>query len=298
MGKISQILILFLFPVIAFSQQIEVNGYFTQDSAKLGERVGYVLKVKHPEATQIIFPDSTFDYSPLVLLEKKTFISSTTEGITQDSTIYYLSNFSLEPSIFLTLPVYELVRYDSVTYFPNEAELKLKLTLDSIPEQPVFQENNVYQPLEKSLNWIMVAILIGGILILLGVLYLLFAKRINKIWRERNEKRRWKQFEKKWKIKTAQLEQSPTMEIADEVIGLWKGYMESITGLPIKEWTSSEISERLDDKKVFESLRSIDMIIYAGKSPENDQSRDYLLQIAREKYQENLTQIKHERAVS
>ncbi len=298
MGKISQILILFLFPVIAFCQQIEVNGYFMRDSAKLGERVGYILKVKHPEATQIIFPDSKFDYSPLVLLEKKTFMSSTSEGTTQDSTIYYLSNFSLEPSIFLTLPVYELVRYDSVTYFPNEAELTLKLTLDSIPEQPVFQENNVYQPLEKSLNWIMVAILIGGILILIGILYLLFAKRINKIWRERNEKRRWKQFEKKWKIKTAQLEQSPTIEIADEVIGLWKGYMESITGLPIKEWTSSEISEKLDDIKVFESLRPIEMIIYAGKSPENDQSRDYLLQVAKNKYQENLTQIKHERAVS
>lgn len=298
MGKISQFLIFFLFPVIAFGQQVEVNAYFTQDSAKLGERVGYVLKVKHPEATQIIFPDSTFDYSPLVLLEKKTFMSSTSEGITQDSTIYYLSNFSLEPSIFLTLPVYELVRYDSVTYFPNEAELKLNLTLDSIPEQPIFQENNVYQSLKKSVNWIMVAILVGAILVLLGVLYALFAKRINKIWREQSEKRRWRQFEKKWKIKTAQLEESPAIEIADEVIGLWKGYMESITGLPIKEWTSSEISKKLDDYKVFESLRSIDMIIYAGKSLENDQSIDYLLQVAKEKYQENLTQIKHERAVS
>lgn len=298
MGKISQFLFLFLFPVFAFSQQVEVNAYFMQDSAKLGERVGYVLKVKHPEATQVIFPDSTFDYSPLVLLEKQTFISSTSEGITQDSAIYYLSNFSLEPSIYLTLPVYELIRYDSVTYFPNEAELKLKLTLDSIPEQPIFQENNVYQPLEKSLNWIIITILIGGILVLLGVLYLLFAKRINKIWRERSEKRRWKQFEKKWKIKTAQLEAYPAIEIADEVIGLWKGYMESITGLPIKEWTSSEISEKLEDKKVFESLRSIDMIIYAGKSSENDQSRDYLLQVAKEKHLENLNQIKHERTVS
>jgi hypothetical protein len=74
--------------------------------------------------------------------------------------------------------------------------------------------------------------------------------------------------------------------------------MESITGLPVKEWTSSEISEKLDDQKVFESLRSIDMIIYAGKSAENDHSRDYLLQVAKEKHQENLNQKKHERAVS
>lgn len=259
-----------------------------RDSARLGERVGYVLKVKHPETSQVIFPDSTFDYSPFVLLEKQTFISSTREGVTVDSTIYFLSNFSLAPRSFLTLPVFEIVRYDSVTYYPNEAEIQLKLELDSIPDEPIFKENNVYQVLTKEWNWIIISLVILAILSLLVIVILIFARPIQRLWREQREKRRWNQFERKWSLKMTQLEEFPSVALADEVIGWWKSYMESMTQLPIKEWTSSEISENLNDPKVLESLRSIDMIIYAGKSSKNDPTRHYLLEIARSKYQEKL----------
>lgn len=199
MGKIGIFLSLLLFSHSSFAQSVQVEGYFTQDSAKLGERVGFVLKARYPESSQVIFPDSTYDLSPLVLLEKKTFISQTQDGETLDSAIYYLSNFSLDPSVYLSLPVYELSRYDSITYFSNEAELKLKLTLDSIPEQPVFQENNVYQPIEKNFNWLLAALIIGGIVLLLGGFALLFAKRIKALFKRNREKIRWLQFERKWK---------------------------------------------------------------------------------------------------
>tara|TARA_R110002012_G_scaffold140520_1_gene298161 strand:- start:11501 stop:12397 length:897 start_codon:yes stop_codon:yes gene_type:complete len=295
--KTLKIFLFILLPFLSNAQQIKVDAYFMQDSAKLGERVGYVLKATYPESAQIIFPDSTFDFSPLVLLEKKTFISNTQDSITQDSTIYYVSNFSLDPSSYLTLPVYELARYDSVVHYPLEAELKLKLTLDSIPEQLVFQQNNIYQPLEKSFNWIIIGIILGGILLLLGLLYFFFADKVQEYWNERREKRRWSQFEKRWKTQTALLTQNPSIESADEVIGLWKGYMESITKLPIKEWTSSEIGERLNNLKIFKALRTIDLIIYAGESSKSEEATNYLLEVAREKYQEKQTKIKHERAV-
>lgn len=296
MAKTLKLLFFLLTPLLVNAQQITVDGYFMQDSAKLGERVGYVLKATYPESTQLIFPDSTFDFAPLVLLEKKTFISHTRDSITQDSTIYYLSNFSLDPSSFLTLPVYELARYDSVVHYPLEAELKLKLALDSIPEELVFQENNIYQPLEKSLNWIIIGIILGGILLLIGVLYFLFADKIQEFWKERREKRRWSQFEKRWKTQTTLLTENPSIEAADEVIGLWKGYMESITQLPVKEWTSSEIGKRMDNLEIFKALRAIDLIIYAGESSKSEEATTYLLEVAREKYQEKQTKIKHERA--
>jgi hypothetical protein len=285
-----------IFPFIAPAQQVTVDGYFMQDSAKLGERVGYVLKATYPESSQLIFPDSSFDFSPLVLLEKQTFLSHTKEGVTQDSAIYYLSNFSLDPSVFVTLPVYEFSRYDSITHYPLEAELKLKLTLDSIPEKLVFQENNVYQPLEKELNWIITGILIGGILLLLVVFYFLFNKRLKAYFGDLSEKRRWKKFEKKWKIQTSELNQNPTIELADEVIGLWKGYIESITNLPVKEWTSSEIGLQLEDPEIFKSLRAIDMIIYAGVSAQSEEATNYLLQVAKEKFERKISKNKHERA--
>lgn len=296
MGRIGVFLLFLGLSFSSLAQSVQINGYFTQDSARLGERVGFVLKARYPETTQLLFPDSTYDFSPLVLLEKKTFLSHTTEGVTTDSAVYYVSNFALDPSVFLSLPVYELNRYDSVTYFSDEAELKLKLTLDSIPEQLVFRDNNVYQPLEKNFNWLLAALITGGVIVLLGGFALLFAKRIKAIFKRNREKLRWVQFERKFKKLSTLLAQTPALELADEVVGLWKGYMESITKLPFQEWTSSEISEALEDKEIFKALRAIDMIIYAGKEAKSEESTNYLLEVARKKYQEKLNHIRNERA--
>jgi hypothetical protein len=289
--------ILFLIASIQVSaQKVQVSGYFTKDSARLGERVGYVLKASYPQSAQLIFPDSTFDFSPFVFLEKKTFVSATTEGITQDSSVYFLSNFSLEPSSYLALPVFELNRYDSITHYTTDAELKLKLNLDSIPEQLQFKENNVYQPLDKPFNWFVFSAIIGGILLVIGILFFVFAERIKRLFRKNRERLRWIQFERKWKKLSDLLQQQPNQSTADEAVGLWKGYLEHLRSQPIQEWTSSEIAAALDDKEVFKALRSIDMIIYAGAEGDTSAATTYLLEVAKANYRTTLNQIKHERS--
>jgi len=288
--------ILFLVASIQVSaQKVQVSGYFTKDSARLGERVGYVLKASYPQAAQLIFPDSAFDFSPFVFLEKKTFVSATTEGITQDSAVYFLSNFSLEPSSYLALPVYELNRYDSITHYTTDAELKLKLNLDSIPEQLQFKENNVYQSLDKPFNWFVFSSIIGGILLVVGILFFVFAERIKRLFRKNRERLRWIQFERKWKKLSDLLQQKPNQSTADEVVGLWKGYLEHLRAQPIQEWTSSEIAAALDDKEVFKALRTIDMIIYAGAEGDTSAATSYLLEVAKANYRTTLNQITHER---
>lgn len=295
MGKFGVILFLFLISLPVSAQLVRVNGYFMQDSARLGERVAFVLKASYPQASQLIFPDSTHDYSPFVFLEKRTFVTATNEGLTQDSAVYFLSNFSLEPSAYLSLPVIELSRYDSISYFTPAAEIALILTLDSIPEELVFQENNVYQPLDKPFNWFIFSTVIGGILLGIILLFIVFADRIKRLFRKNREKLRWMQFERKWKRLSDQLQKDPKQVLADEVVGLWKGYLESLTSQPFQEWTSSEIAEALDDKEVFKALRSIDMIIYAGVEGDTATATAYLLEIAKTKYQTFLNQISHER---
>ncbi|MEK0442416.1 MAG: hypothetical protein RL403_1394 [Bacteroidota bacterium] len=295
MGRI--LIFLFLlavsFPISA--QQVQVTGYFIKDSAQLGERVGYVLKASYPQAAQLIFPDSTYDFSPFVFLEKKTFVSSTTEGITQDSAVYFLSNFSLEPSSYLALPVFELNRYDSITHYTTDAELKLKFNLDSIPEQLQFKENNIYQTLDKPFNWFVFSAIIGGILLFIGILFFVFAERIKRLFRKNRERLRWIQFERKWKKLSDSLSQNPNQALADEVVGLWKGYLEHLRAQPIQEWTSSEIATAMDDKEVFKALRSIDMVIYAGVEGDTRAATSYLLEVAKANYRTTLNQITHER---
>jgi hypothetical protein len=188
-----------------------------------------------------------------------------------------------------------LARYDSITYFTNEAELKLKLNLDSIPEQLQFKENNVYQPLDKPFNWFVFGAVFAGILLSLGILFFVFAERIKRLFRKNREKIRWIQFERKWKKLAESLQQNPNQTLADEAIGLWKGYLEHLRYQPIQEWTSSEIAAALEDKEVFKALRSIDMIIYAGGEGDTSAATTYLLEVARTNYQSTLNQINHER---
>jgi hypothetical protein len=288
-------MLLLLTSVQVSAQKVQVKGYFSQDSAQLGERVGYVLKASYPQGAQLLFPDSTFDFSPFVFLEKKTFVSATSGGITQDSAVYFLSNFSLEPTSYLSLPVFELNRYDSITHYTTDAALQLKLNLDSIPEQLQFKENNVYQVLDKSFNWFVFSCIVGGILLGLTILFFVFAERIKRVFRKNRERLRWIQFERKWKKLSESLSQNPNQALADEVVGLWKGYLEHLRSQPIQEWTSSEIATALDDKEVFKALRSIDMIIYAGVEGDTSAATTYLLEVAKANYRTTLNQITHER---
>ena len=190
MAKKLLFIVLVFLPNFIFAQGVNVEGYFMADSAKLGERIGYVLKATYPRDKQLIFPDSTYNYEPFVLLEKKTYVSSTIDSVTTDSTVYFVSNFALDSTVYLTLPVFELSRYDSVTHYPLEAALAVNWQLDSIPEQLAFQENNVYQPIPKNWNWILIGLILVLLLIALVGGYLLFGKRIKKYLTERNEKKK------------------------------------------------------------------------------------------------------------
>lgn len=268
MGKVLFFLCIisyFLIPQQAHSQDLEVEGYFMQDSAMLGERVGYVLKAKSKPGVNIVFPDSTHNYSPFVLLEKKSFISSTQEDVTVDSVVYYVSNFSLDPVAKLALPVYEVFRFDSLVHMPLEASLALKLTIDPLPEELSFKDNNVYQPIPTEFNMLVLLLILGVIAVLAIIVLVIFGKKIKRKWDNWREKQKYKRFVKRWNAAETAFAATPDMAQADELLGLWKTYMEHLNNEPFREWTTTEISEFLDNKEIIKDFRAIEMVIYAGK---------------------------------
>jgi hypothetical protein len=281
-------LILFSFQTVA--QEIQVEGYFLKDSAKIGERVPYILKASYGKGYNVVFPDSTYDYSPFEFLEKKTFISYTDEGVTLDSAVYYISNFSLDPITEFSLPVFQVFKYDSLEHRPLEASLALQLIIDEIPQEPIFQENNVYQPLETDYNyplWIAVFI---GILILAGLLMFFFGKSIQRQWQIYLEKRKYSRFTRRWEKAEQAFAANPAMEHADELLGLWKTYMEHLKNKPFRDWTTTEISEFLKNKEIIKDFREIEMIIYAGKEGKDlSQACKNLRNICTDTYNQKIT---------
>lgn len=272
MGKLIYFLLTWTLAGLTFSlnaQEVSVNGYFLKDSAKLGERVGYVLKATYPSSLDILFPDSAFNYGSMEYLSKQTFTSYTKDSLTLDSAVYYLSNFSLEPVKSYQLPVFEVLKYDSIRHLPEEASLRLVLTIDELPDILTFQENNVYQKISQGFNYPVLGVVLGVVLILLVTSYLLLGKKLHDAWLIYLEKKKRKKFLLQWDQAKNKLALHPDLTAADELLGLWKSYMESLTGQPFREWTTTEIANHLNQPKLVKDIRDIEVIIYADKVAEN-----------------------------
>jgi hypothetical protein len=253
----------------SFAQEVSVEGYFLKDSAMLGERVGYVLKATYPSSLDILFPDSAYNFGSMEYLSKQTFTSYTQDSLTLDSAVYYLSNFSLEPVKSYRLPVFEVLRYDSISHLPQEASLHLILTIAELPDVLTFQENNAYQKVKQGFNYpLLVLILVAVIILLIGA-YFLFGQKIRDAWNIYLEKKKRKKFLLQWQLAKERLVRQPDLSSADELLGLWKSYMESLTGQPYREWTTTEIADHLTQPAIVKDIRDIEVIIYADRVSEN-----------------------------
>ncbi len=293
MGKFNIIIIscvLLLSTTFASSQELKVEGYFLADSAKLGERVGYVLKAIYSPGTNLIFPDSTFAFGEdIALLEKKTYISQTKNNVTLDSAVYYVSNFSLDPVLKFSLPVFEILKYDSIIHYPEEANLALKLSIDPLPQDLIFEDNNIYQPLETEFNYPLALVVLGAMVVVAIIMIFVFGKKIQKLWATWMEKRKYRRFLRRWEYAEKSFASEPDMAHADELLGLWKTYMEHLKNKPFREWTTSEISDFLENKAIINDFREIELIIYAGRDGKNiGEACKNLKEVCRDSFQQKL----------
>ncbi len=295
MGKFNWIICSFLLLVssnFTRAQELQVTGYFLQDSAMLGERVGYVLKASYPSQLNVLFPDSTYRFGDMEYLGKETFVSFTQDDITLDSVVYYLSNFSLEPVKKYRLPVFEVLPYDSISHMPEDALLQLVLTIDEMPQDLQFKETNRYQPIRKDFNYPYWIIGLSLLFIISLSLFLLFGKNVRKRWKIYQEKRRQRKFLERWKQTKSAFIANPSLEAADELLGLWKGRMENLTGVPFREWTATEISEHLGIPGLLQDFRKIELIIYANRPAEDvQQACDHLEEISTATFHQTIKSI-------
>jgi len=287
-------LLIFLISSIPFAkgQDVVVEGYFLQDSAKLGERVGYVLKSNYPSDLPIIFPDSTFDFGNFEYLDKQIFSSLSEDSITIDSAVYWISNFSLDSVQAFRMPVFEVLKYDSISHFPPPATLALTLTIDEIPEELAFEENNTYLNIPIAFNYPYLIIGISVLVILLVLAFVIFGKGLFKRWKAYRERKKWRTFISNWEGSMSALVQHPGTKEADELLGLWKNYLENLTGLPYKEWTATEISVHLNKPEIIKDFRKIELIIYANRVDDNiREACDNMLKISEGLLEEKIDKI-------
>lgn len=282
----------------AFAQEIKVASGFVKDSVALGEPVSYYLTARYPERVMALFPDSTFKFSPFEFNSKKFFPTKTVNGISYDSAVYTLSTFEIDPTQYLSLPVYVTTARDC-TAFESTRDSIFLIEQIKIPAGDTLaiknlelKSNTLYERVRMQFNTVILMIVLGVLLVAAIIVWIIFGKKIIRHFRiQRLEK----QFKKFIAVFTEQIEDATktfSREKTERALSTWKKYQEELERKPYTKLTTREIVRMDQDKALEESLSAVDKSIY-GNQPVAAEPLQTLKVIAEQRFVKKIEQLRH-----
>ena len=249
-----------LLQVGVFGQEVVTRGYFSQDTVQLGEPVSFTMIVDYPRGIEVLFPDSTFDFSPFEYLDKNYLNTVSDLDNSNDSVVYQLATFELDTIQRLKLPVFLISDGDSVLIDSNTDSVYLQHMITSDLDSLNIQETIDYQKVSKAFNYPYLMIALGILAVVALAVAFFFGSEIRRKYKlYRLRKAHLKFLEK---FKELQNEGLETSEKAEQLLGFWKKYLEKLEGLPYTKLTTREIVTLEQNQEFKETLRSIDSSIY------------------------------------
>ncbi len=246
-----------------------VKGYFLADSLSIGESVPYILTARYPASRQIIFPDSLYTFSPFEISRKKFFPTVTKGDTSYDSVVYMLTTFEIDSIQQLRLPVFVVQEKDCLAVFAPLDHVSLRHQVATVPdsvsvEKLPLKANTAYQKVKWILNYPLVLIGIGTLVVLLIVGWLIFGKRIRKYFALKRLNKGYQEFLERFNGALGRLGSQFSARAAEETLIIWKDYMEGLEDYPYLKLTSREIVRLVGDTKLEHALKSVDRTIYGG----------------------------------
>ena len=297
-NRIYLALLLMFFHSFAYAQEAKVRGSFLADSVKIGEEISYTLTASYSKNLTLIFPDSTFSFTPFEFQKKKFFATKTTNGLSYDSVVYLLSTFEIDSVQKLKLPVFVVHKSDCTSIFSETDEVILKQLVRHVPDTVAAKD----LPLKTNTNYLHVkwlfnypvAIIISGILLISSIAgFFIFGKRIRKYFMLRKLNRNHQNFITKFNDTVSGLRSNFSTIKAETALVHWKYYMEGLLQTPYSKLTSKEILNHEKDEQLGEALRTIDRVIYGGISSPSQESFDGLRNYCEQQFQLKLKEVSH-----
>ena len=90
-NRIYLALLLMFFHSLTYAQEAKVRGSFLADSVKIGEEISYTLTASYSKNLTLIFPDSTFSFTPFEFQKKKFWMAFLKE---LSKRVQYYSSFT------------------------------------------------------------------------------------------------------------------------------------------------------------------------------------------------------------
>ncbi|MCE7062732.1 hypothetical protein [Dyadobacter sp. CY343] len=259
----------------ALSQRVRTSGVrpsgvFLTDSIEVGKPVYFSLSVKHNPGTEVFFPDSTYDFSPFEIIEKRNFVSNTDEKGTLDSAVYHLISFDVTPKQSLRLPVFVFGKKDcTAVYTAPDSVFLISTNLIKPDAKGTLTPETGLHPLGSEFNF---SILIGVIALIIGVsgsIYWVFGHDIYKQWQLIKLQRRHLEYVRSFNRLMRNARERKNIKDAEKAIIVWKNYLERLEKLPFATYTTREILDAIADEELADALKNMDGIIYGQGESKN-----------------------------
>lgn len=291
------ICILITTAILSQEKPAEISISFLDDSTKEGMPVQLVLTAKHNRYSDFLLPDSLYDFRPFEYIEKEFYPTVTRGSTSYDSVIYYLRTFELDSVQKIRFKAFEVNNGDSTTIFSNWDSLNMEYVVTQVPDSInniyLIETTNYYR-LPKAINYPYIIAFILTFAIITVIVWLIFGTKIKSYFAVRRLNKQHRMYQKNFEALLSQLNHGNRFEKTEELLVLWKKYMEKLENIPYSKLTTREI-RKLKNDEIDKILIKLDRVIYAkrdnGETPEKP--FEELKSYSNNAYSNKLNKLKH-----
>ena len=306
MFKVRLIVLLFLMvPLMGYSQevgpvggQVQVRSRFLADSLRIGEKVPFSVTAKYPRRLNILYPDSTYSFNPFEFESKHYFPTKTTDSLSYDSVVYYVTSYEIDSIQMFRMPVYVLHGSDCTTIFGTVDSIFLKQYVNHVPDSVSTQQlplktNTDYLNVSWLLNYPVIGYVVTGLTVVSIGVWLVFGKSIRRYYKLKRLDKDHVAFLHSFADASQQVQSEFSQLNAERVLVIWKRYMERLEERPYTKYSTKEIVHMLNEADLSNALRSIDKMVYGGVVANVDVF-DELREVSRSHYSEKIRKVNNE----
>lgn len=253
-----------LFPFAVYGQELRPSGVFMADSIKIGQPVKFSLSVHHLSNTQVLFPDSGYNFSPFELIQKEFYPTITKNKLSFDSAVYIVRTFQLDTNQYLSLPVFHVVGGDSTAYYTNNDTVAIEQYLPETPISMDLKQQTALNPVEQKFNYPHTIAYTVIVILLALILYFLFGKVFNRRYKLFKVRSDHMVFVKNFQRLQKEFTEKKGPLTIEQALSIWKAYLARLENKPINTYTSTEIINLYNKEELKTGLNIIDRAIYGG----------------------------------
>lgn len=294
---------LVLIAFVTQGQQVAVHGSFERDSVKLGQPIRYFLSATYPSNYQLLFPDSTFSFAPFEFVRKDYTTTHTVLETSTDSVVYTLTTYEIDSIQSLALPVFQVQRRDCLVYQTLADTVFFVNLVPDLPDslaanQLPLKTNTAYNPVSWLLNYPVLLIAIGVLLVLVIAGWIIFGKRIRKYFAVKRLTKNHQEFILQFEKSIEGLQQKFSSHSAEKTMAIWKLYMERLSEIPYTKFTTQEVRLVHPNNPVNLALAEVDRMVYGNLQPASFDAFTHLRAEAEDRYAKRVELIKRNQPTS